>query len=68
MTPKPSSATFGLMKLAMRRDEGYPQGVSAPCRLHCPCGEKLLINFETEETLFCSCGVVYTYDGWIVRD
>jgi len=55
-----------LMKLAMIRDEGYPLGVTAPCHLNCPCGERLPVNFDTKADIECpSCDKRYSYNGWI---
>jgi hypothetical protein len=56
-----------LMKVAIRREDGYPMGVTAPCYLQCPCGEKLPINFETKADLECvGCDLEFAYNGWII--
>jgi hypothetical protein len=55
-----------LIKLALRREEGYPVGQPAPCYLLCPCGRKVPVPPDAIAPLTCDCGAAYTPDGWIV--
>ncbi len=59
--------TMTLIKVAMMRHDGYPEGVKAPVYLKCPCGAKPDTNLDTQENVTCSCGRVFTYRGYIVN-
>jgi hypothetical protein len=53
-----------LVKLALRRDQSYPVGVSAPLHCLCRCGEN--INIVPGAALnTCKCGVQIDGQGWI---
>lgn len=51
-----------LVKLAAIREEGYPQGVTAPCWFHCPCGERVPAFDGDQE---CKCGARYDSRGYV---
>ena len=63
-----NTTTFEMRKVAWVRDHSYPQGMSAPGKLNCPCGNAPLSRFSPEQgNVTCTCGKVYTWDGWIVK-
>ena len=58
----PAQKGFELVKLAAIREEGYPQGVSAPCWFTCPdCQTKMPAFGETQ---VCGCGIHWTSRGY----
>jgi len=56
-------------KKALRREQGYPVGVSAPCYIVCDCGEKLPLPVIAgmPMTYICACGVEYDGRGYVVK-
>ncbi len=58
----------GIVKRALRRDEGYPIGQPAPLYILCECGGKVPVPVVRglPMTYQCACGVVYDAQGWIV--
>lgn len=53
-----------LVKVAWRREPGYPVGSPAPGRLNCRCGNAPLSDFSPDNgDVVCVCGTVYTWDG-----
>jgi len=52
-------------KVAMIREQGYQMGKPAPLYLNCKCGAKPSTDIDTKADVNCSCGKVYTYNGWI---
>lgn len=61
--------TTGFLKRALKRQEGYPQGVTAPLYLDCECGHKLSIPIikGLPMTYQCLCGREYDAQGWILK-
>jgi hypothetical protein len=62
------TATFSCVKRALKREAGYPVGVSAPLYLDCTCGHHLSILQVKglPMTYQCACGIEYDAQGWIV--
>lgn len=57
-----------ITKIAVKRDDGYPVGVSAPCHLDCPCGNRLPLEEPfSGRAVPCVCGAVYDSSGWILN-
>jgi len=58
---------FRCIKRAWIRDPDAPPGKPALGRLSCPCGNAPLSRFHPDQgNVVCSCGIVYTWDGYIV--
>lgn len=59
----------GYAKRAIKREPGYPTGVTAPCFLDCECGYKLSLPVITglPMTYQCLCGREYDSQGWIIK-
>ncbi len=59
--------TLTLVKKAIIRDEGYPQGVSAPCHINCECGHRVPVGFADHhfEPSQCVCGMRYDEHGFL---
>lgn len=56
------------MKRAWIRNPDIPAGQPAPGHISCPCGHAPESDFSPENgNVTCACGVVYTWDGWIVN-
>lgn len=55
------------VKQAWVRNQDVPAGQPAPGRISCPCGgaPETMRRPETGNVT-CACGIVYTWDGWIV--
>lgn len=63
------NATTKLVKLALRRDNSYPVGVSAPLHCVCRCGGVIKLDPAPVQavTYKCpGCDVVIDSAGWIV--
>lgn len=53
-------------KVAWVREPGYPVGKPAPGRLACACGGAPLSFFNaSQRVVFCACGTIYTWDGYL---
>jgi hypothetical protein len=62
---------MGYIKRALKREPGYPQGVSAPLYLECVCGEKISLPVIAGMPMtYCcgKCGRVYDKAGWVIQD
>lgn len=59
----------GYAKQAVKRESGYPTGVTAPCFLDCECGHKLSqpVVAGLPMTYKCLCGREYNAQGWIIK-
>lgn len=58
-------------KRALRREEGYPVGISAPLYVACGCGEKVPVPTikGLPMTYKCGqCGIEYDQAGWILSE
>lgn len=53
------------IKLALRRDESYPVGVSAPMHCVCTCGRDIKVQDATNRCT--GCGLVVAASGWILE-
>jgi hypothetical protein len=63
------NATCTCLKRAWIRNADAPQGFPAPGHIHCPCGNSPETWFKPEQgNVTCTCGTVYTWDGWIVSE
>ena len=56
------TATVELVKIAAIREDGFPQGVTAPCWMTCPACNTRMPAFTTEQT--CDCGTRWTPTGY----
>ena len=59
-----------MIKRAVKREPGYPVGVSAPLYLDCSCGEKISLPVipGLPMTYICGkCGTEYDSKGWILN-
>lgn len=58
--------TTGLIKIALKREAGYPIGQPAPLYANCPCGTTIShLDYKTGFT--CpNCRNQYSADGWII--
>jgi hypothetical protein len=56
----------GFTKLALRRDDSYPVGVSAPMHCKCLCGRDIKVQDPTNRCT--GCGLVVSASGWILKD
>lgn len=58
------------LKRALKREPGYPVGVTAPLYLDCVCGKKLTLPTikGLPMTYQCECGREYDAQGWIIKD
>ncbi len=57
--------TAEVLKLAVKREPGYPVGTTAPCYLDCPCGMKLDLPSTMVMGVRCpDCGAAYDAGGW----
>ena len=55
-------------KVAWIRNKLTPSGQPANGRLNCPCGNAPDSEFDyTQGHVYCECGTVYTWNGWIVQ-
>lgn len=63
---KIADAKITQTKVAMIREQGYPQGVPAQVYLNCRCGSKPLTDINLKLNVNCLCGKSYTYNGWII--
>ena len=52
-----------VLKRALIRDAGYPQGVSAPMHVVCECGDRVPIKHQ--HNTCGTCGTIYDDAGWI---
>lgn len=58
------TATCKLTKVALRREDGYPIGQTAPLHVVCPCGSKVQ---HGEAGMECpKCGQQFDRAGWLV--
>jgi hypothetical protein len=64
-TTREETGMSELTKVAMIRAAGYPVGIGAPVYLNCPCGARPATT-GTGPDVVCSCGAVYTANGWAV--
>ena len=55
-----------IVKVAWVRDARATPGKPAPGQLRCKCGSGPVILFEPQPNITCQCGIVYTWEGWIV--
>ena len=61
------TATVTCTKVAWIRNANAPIGRPAPGRLNCRCKNSPETMFKPEQgNVTCGCGVVYTWDGWVV--
>ena len=59
------TASQELIKVAWIRNDA-PIGTPSSGRLNCPCGDAPESKFTPDQgDVTCTCGKVYTWDGWI---
>lgn len=58
-------ATVEFLKVALRREDGYPVGYPAPLYVVCKCGRK--IKQFSDYQFHCDCGNEYNEDGWLLE-
>lgn len=57
-----------LTKVAWIREAGHPIGQPAPGHLNCRCGHAPVSKFDQSQGYVpCACGMVYTWDGYVVN-
>ena len=54
------------VKVAWIRNRDIPPGQPAPGHINCPCGDPPETVYKAGPDITCNCGVVYTWNGWIV--
>lgn len=56
-----------LVKRALIRAEGYPEGAPAPMYIQCGCGVKrdIIRPFDRNSFTYCECGLIYDGAGYI---
>jgi hypothetical protein len=65
--------TSKVLKVALRRRDGWPVGRPAPCYFVCVCGKEIYLPEGPDGypakfgTIKCECGVGYDERGWIVE-
>lgn len=64
--PYKMAVETGLVKLALRRDNSYPVGVSASMHCICRCGNQIDVPDTSADARYtCKCGLVIDGRGWI---
>lgn len=61
------NGSTSLAKVALVRDESYPQGVPAPLFLRCHCGGRPSVNPGQQIVTCYGCGTKYTGSGWLLN-